>query len=207
MARGKQPFRWGVLISGLFLGVVAGLVMAIVVAWQLGGDSVMEVIEGKSKTITTQSGRVKTDDAEKEKTSFDFYTVLPEGTPQQPQGNATVTPKAPTAATTTTRGETTAIAPLPEASQTKPPETGAPTTSTKEIYWLQVGSFSRIEDAESRRAELALSGWEATIQKGEVPGRGTIYRVRLGPYDNPEHTGRMRAELSRRNFEVAIVRQ
>ncbi len=202
MAKSRQAFRWGILISGLFLGIVIGLIMAIIVAWRLGGDSVMEVIEGKSKTITAQSGRAKASD-EKEKNSFDFYTVLPEGTPAQPQNTTTLPPKTSVAPP---RAGTAAIVSLPETLQTKPSATNN-MPAAKEIYWLQVGSFSRIEDAESRRAELALSGWEATIQKGEAPGRGVIYRVRLGPYDNPEHTGRMRAELSRRNFEVAVVKQ
>lgn len=203
-AKSKQPFRWGILVSGLFIGVVAGLVMAIIVAWQLGGDSVMEVIEGKKKTITAQSGRAKPTE-EAEKTNYDFYTILPEGSDVAPQNTTPPPAKTPTV---TGRTEPGAVVSLPDAqlASATPPPVAEPTTAGKEIYWLQVGSFSRTEDAESRRAELALAGWEATIQKGEVPGRGTIYRVRVGPFDNPEHTGRMRAELSRR-FEVAVVRQ
>ncbi|MDR1530317.1 MAG: SPOR domain-containing protein [Burkholderiales bacterium] len=212
MAKSKQPFRWGILVSGLFVGIVAGLLMAIMVAWQLGGDSVMEVIEGKKKTITAQSGRAKPTE-ETEKTNYEFYTILPEGGGTSPRDTTLPPPKTPTGTAHTGTAHTgpTAIATLPDRKITPAPTTptaasASGTSKTKEIYWLQIGSFTRAEDAESRRAELALSGWEATIQKGEAPGRGTMYRVRVGPYDNPEHAGRMRAELSRR-FEVAVVKQ
>ncbi|MDR2709842.1 MAG: SPOR domain-containing protein, partial [Burkholderiales bacterium] len=111
-----------------------------------------------------------------------------------------------------------AVASIPESANARPPSSAttattnatAPTSATakpKEIYWLQVGSFSRQEEADARKAELAMLGWEATIQKGESPGRGTFYRVRVGPYDNAEQTGRMRAELAQRKFDVAVVRQ
>ena len=56
------------------------------------------------------------------------------------------------------------------------------------------------------RARLALAGWEATVQEGALPDKSIRYRVRLGPYDNPDDLGRMKSELARRGFDVAVIR-
>ncbi|MCL2309939.1 MAG: SPOR domain-containing protein [Proteobacteria bacterium] len=213
----KAPFRWGVLFTGIFIGIIAGLAMALAAAWKLGGNAVVEVFAPKDKTVANQRAPDGTSTTKpgNEKPSFDFYKVLPEGS------NATASSNAPTGsekntapATKSSEPRTTAVASIPEnaskpASSATSTPTPATTTSTKpkETYWLQVGSFSRQEEADNRKAELALYGWEATIQKGESPGRGFFYRVRVGPYDSAEQTGRMKAELTQRKFDAAVVRQ
>jgi cell division protein FtsN len=75
-----------------------------------------------------------------------------------------------------------------------------------ERYWLQAGSFTAQSDAENLKARLALAGWEANVQEGNVPDKGVRYRVRLGPYDNPDELNRMKAELARRGFDVAVIK-
>ncbi|GAB4419545.1 MAG: hypothetical protein OHK0054_10490 [Sideroxydans sp.] len=65
-----------------------------------------------------------------------------------------------------------------------PPAAG-PTTSKPAVgepYLVQVGSFARAEDAEKLKAKLALLGFEASVQRADVPGKGVFHRVRLGPY-------------------------
>lgn len=49
-------------------------------------------------------------------------------------------------------------------------------------YYLQAASFREYEDAEKLRARLALKGFKSVTQAREVAGKGTYYRVRLGPY-------------------------
>ncbi len=41
-------------------------------------------------------------------------------------------------------------------------------------------------DAEKLKAKLAFSGFEATIQTANIPGKGEWHRVRLGPYNGNE---------------------
>ena len=66
---------------------------------------------------------------------------------------------------------------------------------------------SRTEaDADNLKARLALAGWEAQVQKGDVPDKGVRYRVRLGPYDNTDELNRIKGELARRGFDVAVIR-
>jgi cell division protein FtsN len=211
MAQSKRgPFRWGILFTGIFLGIVTGLVMALTAAWKLGGNAVVEVFTPKDKPAVSQRapGGAPTAKTDGEKPSFDFYKVLPEGS-NATAGNDKTAPARPTEQRTTSVAsvtENTSARPVPAMAATSPP-TAATSTKPKEIYWLQVGSFSRQEDADNRKAELALYGWEAAIQKGEAPGRGVFYRVRVGPYDSAEQTGRMKAELTQRKFDVAVVRQ
>jgi cell division protein FtsN len=50
------------------------------------------------------------------------------------------------------------------------------------IYFVQVGAYSKQEDAEQQRARLALAGLRATVTEREQNGR-TVHRVRLGPFD------------------------
>jgi cell division protein FtsN len=73
-------------------------------------------------------------------------------------------------------------------------------------FWLQAGSFSSVPDAENLRARLALAGWEATVQEGALADKSIRYRVRLGPYDNPDELGRMKSELAKRGFDAAVIR-
>jgi cell division protein FtsN len=53
------------------------------------------------------------------------------------------------------------------------------------IYFVQVGAYSKAEDAEQQRARLALAGLRATVTEREQNGR-TVHRVRLGPFDKKD---------------------
>jgi len=53
------------------------------------------------------------------------------------------------------------------------------------IYFVQVGAYSKAEDAEQQRAKLALAGLRATVTEREQNGR-TVHRVRLGPFDKKD---------------------
>lgn len=53
------------------------------------------------------------------------------------------------------------------------------------IYFVQVGAYSKAEDAEQQRARLALAGLRATVTEREQNGR-TVHRVRLGPFDRKD---------------------
>lgn len=65
---------------------------------------------------------------------------------------------------------------LPEATPTRVPD--------NVDYFLQAASFRQYADAEKLRARLALKGYKSVTQAREVEGKGTYYRVRLGPYSD-----------------------
>ena len=67
------------------------------------------------------------------------------------------------------------------------PDTGKTAASGVDpfIYFVQVGAYSKAEDAEQQRARLALAGLRATVTEREQNGR-TVHRVRLGPFDKKD---------------------
>jgi len=69
----------------------------------------------------------------------------------------------------------------PTIKQTKPAQ---PILNTKEIFYVQAGSFPNEDDAEKLKAKLALLGIEASLQSAVIPDRGIFHRVRLGPFNN-----------------------
>jgi cell division protein FtsN len=72
-------------------------------------------------------------------------------------------------------------------------------------YYLQAGAFRERQDAEATKARLALMGVAAAIaeRKSEM---GTLYRVRVGPFDDVEGMNRARVRLSDNGVDAAVVR-
>lgn len=73
------------------------------------------------------------------------------------------------------------------------------------VYVLQAGSFSRYEDADRRRAELALQGVESTIQRVTIDDK-TYHRVRIGPIDNLDDLNLTRSRLRAANIDVLRIK-
>lgn len=72
-------------------------------------------------------------------------------------------------------------------------------------YFVQVGAFNSVEDAESHRAKLSLSGIETKISEREQSGR-IVYRVRVGPFDKKEDGERTKEKLDKAGLDTALVR-
>lgn len=91
-----------------------------------------------------------------------------------------------------------------QSSDGKPAAT-TPAEADAFIYFVQVGAYSKPEDAEQQRAKLALAGIRATVTEREQNGR-VVHRVRLGPFDRREDAD---AQLDRARAvdpEASIVR-
>ena len=73
------------------------------------------------------------------------------------------------------------------------------------IYFVQVGAFSKPEDAEAQRAKLAMLGFGAKVTEREQSGR-TMYRVRLGPYQMRDEAETAQAKLQSGGETAALVR-
>lgn len=72
-------------------------------------------------------------------------------------------------------------------------------------YILQAGSFTRYEDADRRRAQLALQGIESDIQRVAIDDR-TYHRVRIGPISNLDELNLLRSRLREANIDVLRIR-
>jgi len=73
------------------------------------------------------------------------------------------------------------------------------------IYVLQAGSFSRYEDADRRRATLAMQGIESIVQRVTIDDK-TYHRVRIGPVDDLDELNILRARLRAAKIDVLRIR-
>ena len=122
---------------------------------------------------------------------YDFYTILPEI--EQVLPGAAPEPEAGAASGVPAPATKSAAASSGQAATQAPAATAA--ASGKASYVLQVGAYTRLQDADSVRARLALKGFESYTQKVSIEGRGTFYRVRLGPFGDRAASRAMQKRL------------
>jgi cell division protein FtsN len=152
-----------------------------------------------------------------EKPRFDFDKILPGVEEPKVQAKSAERP-APDKATAEravapdkTPAKVDDRAASPDKTQAKvdgrltPPQTDKAAKAV-ERFWLQAGSFASEADAENLKARLAFAGWEAVIQSANLPDKGLRYRVRVGPYDNTDELARVKGELAKRGFDVAVIK-
>jgi len=72
---------------------------------------------------------------------------------------------------------------------------GRPQTASAAGFWVQVISLSSEREALSRSSRLSSRGYRATVSPASGP-RGTVYRVRVGPYRTREEAARAAERLS-----------
>jgi cell division protein FtsN len=213
----RAPRRSGVggTLVGLFVGIALGLGLAAGVAYYLlkSGNPYQAAVATNAREPAKDPARPgKAEPSAAEKPRFDFYKILP----------GIEEPKTPQKATERSAGAgdrataERALVPdkgLPRAEERpvaaleKPADKSAERApKSAERFWLQAGSFASEGDAENLKAQLALSGWEASLQQATLPDRNVRYRVRLGPYDNIDAMNRVRADLAKRGFEVTAIK-
>ncbi len=73
------------------------------------------------------------------------------------------------------------------------------------VYVLQAGSFSTHQDADRRRAELALQGIESHIQRVKLNDRN-YHRVYIGPTDDLDELNMLRSRLRAAQIDVFRIR-
>jgi cell division protein FtsN len=80
------------------------------------------------------------------------------------------------------------------------------TVASSGPYFLQVGSFRVLEDAEALRAKILLMGMSVEIQRAEVNGL-QVNRVRVGPFARIDDMNQTRTRLGQEKIPTAVVRQ
>lgn len=104
--------------------------------------------------------------------------------------------------------------PLPPPPPPPPPPVAAPTPAASAPaaaaagtnYYLQVGAFRVLEDAEALSARMLLLGLPVQIQRAEVNGL-QVNRVRVGPYAKLDDMNAARAKLAEEKITANVVRQ
>ena len=174
----------GSLIAGILLGMILGLAAAGGVAWYMLKKNPAS-FENKDRRETPKA------EVENKTPHTSVHTAAP-----APTSAATNSPAAASEVNATPQhfefykvltDKPDGTAPKgSEKSGAKEPRAAAQLNKagTKEIYYVQAGSFPSEDDAEKLKAKLAILGLEPSVQTAVIPDRGTYHRVRLGPFNN-----------------------
>lgn len=130
---------------------------------------------------STEPALVEEEIAEPKKPRYDFFTVLPEMEVVVPEQE------------------------LSRKADTAEPTTAETSVVDQDLYILQAGSFQNATDAEQMKAQLALLGTMATVQKVTVNGQ-TWHRVRLGPFRGAREADEMRRTLSDNRIDTLVMK-
>ena len=196
------------MLTGIIIGLLLGIMLALGVALWLNRTKTPFL--DKSPPVnalptiaprTVSPSLPKNEKVDSEKPRFDFYQILPGdkgGTAiARPTADAAIgtraTPAAPTEQKTAQKSE--AVAPRE-----------APKSGANDSVYLQAGAFQNETDAENLKAKIAFSGFEASVRAVNLPDKGTLYRVRLGPYKSADEVNRIKASLSQNGIGAAVVR-
>ncbi|MGB8518112.1 MAG: SPOR domain-containing protein [Gallionella sp.] len=180
------------LLAGLLIGLIIGLGLAAGMAWYLMKSpspfvskepvvvnktqaseqlkaSASAVVKQNAPPVSAVAGASGVDDG---KPRFEFYKVL--------------TDKQDTA-TLPAQGNAKKLVLKPAAEVANPP--------AKQIYYLQAGAFANEAEAEKLKANLIIDGMEVTVLAVNTPDKGTLHKVRVGPYQGADEMNSARAKL------------
>jgi cell division protein FtsN len=199
----------GGFVMGLIVGLLLGLALALAVALYVTKAPVPFVNKVPQRTPEQDAAEV-----ERNK-SWDPNAPLTPKPAVRPASAAGSAPTATTAPPPPARAASTVAEPARPARDPAAILSGkevavAPAQSAKPgidpfVYFVQVGAFSKPEDAEQQRARLAMQGYTAKVTEREQSGR-TMYRVRLGPYQLRDEAESTQVKLQTGGETAALVR-
>ena len=170
-----------------WMWLMAGILIGLAMAWYLFAKGyipqpeAMENGTGPGNAETSDSEEIAPVSEKEKKASprYDFFTILP---------------------------EMEVVVPEEELSRQSRAEPETPVTGNSEDeFYLQVGSFREMADAEKRKAQLALLGEAAEVQKVTVNG-ATWHRVRIGPVKGTRSAEAKRNRLADNGIESLVLR-
>jgi cell division protein FtsN len=174
------------LLLGMGFGLVIGLGIALVAAYLIEKNPPIEKLNSRAPDIAlvpkvAEDGTVTNEAA-------DPNTTL--------QGKQ----KKPEIATDTS----VAASPV----DIPPPPTPAATTENPSgtSFFIQAGSFNDKSAAESSKAQLAMQGMQAKISEFKKDDKTTSWRVRLGPYGNPQEMVDDKNNLDNAGIAFSVIK-
>lgn len=196
------------MLTGLFIGLIVGLVLAAGLAWYLTNRTpdfkTTEVISPPQPKIENPAQPESTTPSKK--AEIEITQSAPESKPNPPRTTAS-TPK-PTPAPETApkpRVDYTFYGILPGDKPTKqalPPPIPQP---SKDIWWLQVAALKNPAEAEKLKARLSLLGLNVAMQK-ITSGDNELYRIRVGPYNREDDAFGDLDTLAENDFEPRLFK-
>jgi cell division protein FtsN len=180
----RRKERQSAIWLGLGIGLTFGLVVAYLIYLNLVKTPPQATAPSTPQTTPRQASKTppkKEPAIPVNESKYDFYNILP---------NQTV--DAPTDDYRDKQKSRLGMLPL-----SKPAASG-------NAFSLQAGSFRRQQDADHRKAKLALLGIEARVEKVRL-NDGYTHRVLIGPYASIEKTNRIKTQLHSQNIPTMLV--
>ena len=182
----------GSFVLGIFVGLLIGIAVSVGVAFYLNRTPVPFAVSkpkdekavpaGKTPAIAGLPSQSAAAPTGAEKPKFDFYKILP-GTEE------TVSEKE--------------LRDRLKAAKSQPP---GQQDASKDVYFIQAGSFQNPADADNQKARLAILGFESSVEPANLPDKGTWYRVRLGPYKKVDEINKVRQALAQNGIDASLVK-
>jgi cell division protein FtsN len=214
----SNPRGGGSLFTGLFIGLVAGLVIAAGLAWYLSSRTPdfqtpeskppvqprIEEPEAVKATPEVKPSRAKeaTNSASSPVNATETTKKIKPTPPQEPKKKISEPTVKETTGAIKPRVDYTFYGILPGDQPAKP----IPLPDSKDIWWLQVAALKSPVDADKLKARLALLGLEVATQKVDS-GSGPLYRVRVGPYKREDDALGDLDTLAENNFEPRLFKE
>ena len=190
----------GNFLAGMGVGVLIGLAVSLGIAFYLNrtpipfmsakpkpvekngaaakGPAIAGLPQGGAAPGTPASGTA-------EKPKFDFYRILPGS--EEPVSDKELRER--------------------ERQQRAAAKSGASQQeASKDVYFIQAGSFQNPADADNQKARLAILGFESSVEPANLPDKGTWYRVRMGPYAKVEEINKVRQALAQNGIEANLIK-
>lgn len=188
--RSSQPALSFRALAGIWFaaGVALGLLILVPIYFASGPESGQAGDSRRSASGDTPDYR--------------FYDILPHTRvepprPEAEEGDGQADTRAP--------GEEAGSASEPQRPR-GPADTEVPPVPEEGRFFLQVASFQDRPDAERLKARLALRGLRAHVVSAEVPGKGTWYRVRLGPFSEAQRLRDVEGQLREAGIRPLRIR-
>ena len=160
----------------------------------------------------------KDSSSDTKKTTFDFYSLLPEMEVMVPDTEIKLRSGVTKPNHTATSTDTKTDGAKTDGTNAYGTRKSAPTTSSNtvaksadplrlhESYFIQAGAFKDIKSADRRKANLALIGIKSSIVSVNLKSRGIWHRVRVGPFVNVDQMSRVRSVMKSNNIATITVK-
>lgn len=212
-SRDRAPASGGAF-KGILYGLILGLVIAAAVAWwfnRMPSPFIDKTAPAPTAAKTTAAGSAPTPAPATTSTESPQPAPAVNATANEP-GQPIALPgkpgdpppekrfQFPDLLSGKTDGTTSAVKPAGEPASKAAAQPEAPAG-----FYLMAGSFQKQSDAEAQKANLALQGFDASIQKAVI-GEKVWFRVKIGPFKRQDDANRARNELKEAGFDAVPAR-
>ncbi|MGD9593064.1 MAG: SPOR domain-containing protein, partial [Candidatus Berkiella sp.] len=197
---------WMWMVTGLLLGVGLSAVLYLKLHKTPNPiqNTIVDIHEDNSPAIEPKPSKKpkqvaqnqQQEPAKQSSSRFDFYTVLPKmhtkDLSADPSLASTKTLDMALQKDVTMPEQNALVDDEPDISKLAQ---DAPKQAPTGNYFIQAGSFRRLEQADKIKAELAISGFEARIQTFKMGDRDYRYRVLIGPFSSKDQAQNQQMHL------------